>query len=402
MYDIFDDIFDDGGYGMSAEDVDAELAFEAAMDIDDYDPAYEGFGDVMGKIGQGIQNFARNAIRKIKELFVKIGQFIREKFAGMRLKGEANDSKTLAKLLEKLDSRVKQASPETKRETKAKVDAIKRRIMGAIDANRSMISKVNTTLSNSVTIFKALQTIGNQYITKMKSMLDAGNNEDNDTTGNDLAERVNALLNKMRSVDSQVEDYVGDLKDALEVKDTEQAYGFNASKLSAIMKEVTFSKVDFRAVYAAAKVADDIAKTGQDAADDLGARINGQKRTFQAGTAVGTNSNDRNKRSAYRYNSGNMIWSDIPKDEEDDLKFKGSTSENAHRLITNWNDYAKSVTTGCQMLNHIKSQVTSVSNRGSSVKNKTSGREFNSVRGVDLKGNPDYTTGENYGSAEGN
>ena len=398
MYDIFDDIFDDGGYGMSAEDVDAELAFEAAMDIDDYDPAYEGFGDVMGKIGQGIQNFARNAIRKIKELFVKIGQFIREKFAGMRLKGEAKDSKTLAKLLEKLDSRVKQASPETKRETKAKVDAIKRRIMGAIDANRSMISKVNTTLSNSVTIFKALQTIGNQYITKMKSMLDAGNNEDNDTTGNDLAERVNALLNKMRSVDSQVEDYVEDLKDALEIKDTEQAYGFNASKLTAIMKEVTFSKVDFRAVYAAAKVADDIAKTGQDAADDLGGRIAGMKRKFAAGGVANGHFSD--SRDAYRRQSGSMRWTQLDKDEEEDLKFRGSTSENAHRLITNWNDYAKSVTTGCQMLNHIKSQVTSVSNGGSSVENKTSGREFDSVRGADFKANPDYTTGENYGQTE--
>lgn len=399
MYDIFDDIFDDGGYGMSAEDVDAELAFEAAMDIDDYDPAYEGFGDVMGKIGQGIQNFARNAIRKIKELFVKIGQFIREKFAGMRLKGEAKDSKTLAKLLEKLDSRVKQASPETKRETKAKVDAIKRRIMGAIDANRSMISKVNTTLSNSVTIFKALQTIGNQYITKMKSMLDPGNNEDNDTTGNDLAERVNALLNKMRSVDSQVADYVEDLKDALEIKDTEQAYGFNAGKLSAIMKEVTFSKVDFRAVYAAAKVADDIAKTGQDAADDLGGRLNNQRRTYQKAGIQGSVGNER---SAYRMSSGRMTWTDINANDNDaeDIKFKGTTTENAHRLLTNWNDYAKSVTTGCQMLNHIKSQVTSVSNGGSSVENKTSGREFNSVRGADFKGKPDYTTGENYGQTE--
>ena len=46
MYDIFDDIFDDGygydnDYGMSDTDVDVELAFEAAMaSSTDYDYDY--------------------------------------------------------------------------------------------------------------------------------------------------------------------------------------------------------------------------------------------------------------------------------------------------------------------------------------------------------------------------
>ena len=80
MYDIFDDIFDDGygydnDYGMSDTDVDVELAFEAAMASGtdyDYDYATEGFGDVMGKVGTRIADAARNMVRKIGEAFKQL------------------------------------------------------------------------------------------------------------------------------------------------------------------------------------------------------------------------------------------------------------------------------------------------------------------------------------------
>ena len=79
MYDIFDDIFDDDyGYGMSSEDIDAELAFEAAMGIEDYDPAYEGIGDALGKIGTKIQEGLRNLLRKVKEVFARIIKFVKD------------------------------------------------------------------------------------------------------------------------------------------------------------------------------------------------------------------------------------------------------------------------------------------------------------------------------------
>ena len=122
MYDIdiFDDIFDDDygyaneGYGMSDTDVEVELAFEAAMSGNSdyyYDPAYEGFGDTMSKIGGKIADFARNAVRKIGELFKKLGQWLKDKFAPIRAKSASKDNKTLAQTLKALDKQVERAAP---------------------------------------------------------------------------------------------------------------------------------------------------------------------------------------------------------------------------------------------------------------------------------------------------
>lgn len=402
MYDIFDDIFDDDyGYGMSSEDIDAELAFEAAMGIEDYDPAYEGIGDALGKIGTKIQEGLRNLLRKVKEVFARIIKFVKDKFAGVRAKATArsSDSKTLTKFLQKLDSHVKSAT--NKKEAQARVASIKRKIMQAIDKTRSTMSSINNTLSDSVTIFQALQKIGKQYEKLMRSVLTAGNNDDNETTGNDLADRVNSVLDKMDSTTKKIDNLVDELKDELTIDSSDNTLGFDASKLTAILSEITFEKIDFRAVYAAADTAVRISDDGQKTADELNARISDKKRVYERGSV--TNSNNDEAWDNYKFAPGKSKWASLNDQDDKDLKFSGSTSENAKVLCQNWFDFAQAVSKGTQMLNYIREQTTTIaaSNNGASVSGKFEGKKpSSSSRWSNDNGKPNYSRYESYLNAQ--
>lgn len=362
MYDIFDDIYDDYSYDMTPEDLDAELAFEAAMSIDSYEPAYEGFRDVMSNIGTGIQNFVRNAIRKIRELFEKVGKFIKDRFAGLRLKGMKGDSATLAGILKRLDRRVNSASPENRAKVKGQADKIKRAIMHAIDSQRSAISTINRTLSDSVTIFKALEGLGKQFISAMMAKLDPGSNQKDDYAGNDLAERTNTLLDKFSGIEGTCISTWQNVFDDIETPD-----GIESSQIKDILREVTKEKVDFRAVLAASAICDNICERGKDACGKLAARVNNMKRGFNVSAS---NTGKANSLRHYNYTGDDATWEGLDttsgSDDDKNLKFDNTSAESAKTMCANWNRYASAVSNAANMLYKIKTTLESQGGSGNS------------------------------------
>lgn len=328
MYDIFDDIFDDGygsnGYGMSDTDVDVELAFEAAMSSDYgyYAPAYEGFGDVMGKIGTKIADAARNMVRKIGELFKKIASWVRDKLAPLRAKSTSHDNKPLQQVLKSLDRQVQNATGERKAQVKERVARVKRAIMQTIDAYRSSNAKLNKILSDGVSIFKAAQTIGKSFIEKLNAAVASGSEKGNTDDGNDLVDKMNALERRYATM-------AMDVKDSMDVDDDERIKTIigkempgSSSRMTEILKLIKWDKIDFRAIFAAEAELRVTCNQGSAAAERLQNKLN-------------------DKYSGYKKAGTKFTRDDNMDITDNNKKFDDESRQNLSALVANWNQFAE-------------------------------------------------------------
>lgn len=326
MYDIFDDIFDDGygsnDYGMSDTDVDVELAFEAAMGTGtdyEYDYATEGFGDVMGKIGTKIADTARNMVRKIGVMFKKIAAWVTDKLAPLRAKSASGDNKALQQVLKSLDKQVSSASGPRKAEVKQKVARIKRAIMQAIDSTKGSVSKINRALSDGVSVFKAAKSIGNSFIEKMNSAVAYGAEKGNTDDGNDLIDKMNSLERRYSTLCVAIKEALDPEEDerAMEIIRTEMPGG--ESRFSEILKAIKFDKVDFRAIFAAEGELKVTCNQGADACSRLEKKLD--------------NKYDRYKSEGTRY------VRDTDASIEEKNRFDADSRQYLSALIANWSKF---------------------------------------------------------------
>ena len=327
MYDIFDDIFDDGygydnDYGMSDTDVDVELAFEAAMGTGtdyEYDYATEGFRDAMGKIGTKIADSARNMVRKIGEMFKKLGQWVKDRIAPLRAKAASGDNKALQQVLKSLDRQVQNASGPRKAEMKQKVARIKRAIMQSIDAQKRAVNIMNRALNDGVSIFKAARSIGQSFIEKLQSAVAYGNEKGNTDDGNDLVDKMNSLLSRYTQIvhtwDHALDDTESD--EINEIIKNEMPGG--SDRMKAIIKAVKFDKVDFKAIFAAEAELQVTCSQGQDAANRLTKKL-------------------EDKYEGYRKDdSGKWGRGDIELSKNE--KFDSTSRQYLSALLANWNKF---------------------------------------------------------------
>lgn len=345
MYDIFDDLFEDDfaleGYRDSS-DIDTELAFEAAMSLDtSYDPAYEGFGDVMGRIGDAVKTGARNLIRKVKEAFAKLGQWIRDRFAGMRAGAAKGESKTLQRVLKSLDNRVKNASGEDKRRVKEKVDKIKRGIMRAIDSSRAEIEQINKQLTNGLAIFEAMQKVGEQYIKKIRSRMTEGNNTDNTADGNDIKDKADALSRKFEEMDRAIQTAIDN--HARSMSENKKMADNKSGDLGKIIDEVVKDKINFVAIQNASTVLLRICQEGKSAAEEFERRLQDERGVY-------SRKYDETKKTSTIYVGPEDIKSK-------DLKFDETSKASGNILIHNWYNYTRDVTRFSTALKEIASKL---------------------------------------------
>lgn len=338
MYDIFDDIFDDGygynDYGMSDTDVDVELAFEAAMASStdyDYDYATEGFRDAMGKIGNKIADTARNMVRKIGELFRKIASWIKDRFAPIRAKSAAKDNKTLAQVLKALDGQVERAAPNRKAEVKQKVARVKRAIMQYIDGQKREIDVINRCYSDMAGIVNALKPIGTSFIEKMNGAVMAGSEKDNTDDGNELIDKMNALQRRMADIVRTVRQAESDLENSDAMKVIEDDLPGGEDKLKAILFRVKFDKIDMRALFTAEDQVQVICHQGEDACERLEQKLNDHYKKW----------NQTTRSNEY-----------VPYDDktDKDKKFDDTSKEHLSALVGNWKKYADYVQSISNML----------------------------------------------------
>lgn len=335
MYDIFDDIFDDGygydnDYGMSDTDIEVELAYEAAMGAGtnyDYDYATEGFGDVMGKVGTRIADAARNMVRKIGELFQKISQWVKDKLAPLRAKSASSDNKALSQVLKALDRQVQNATGERKAMVKQKVARVKRAIMQMIDGSRRDIAELNRQLSDGVSIFKAAQSIGKSFIEKMNAAVMGGSEKGNTDDGNDLVSKMNDLQRRYAAMVTKINDFFrsDDSHDDLMETITKEMPGSSA-RFAEIMKAIKWDKVDMRAIFAAEAELHVTCNQGKDAAARLANKLNDKYSGFVKTTNNGTT----------RY-----VRNDSLQITKEDQKFDDESRENLQALTLNWNKFAQ-------------------------------------------------------------
>ena len=336
MYDIFDDIFDDGygydnDYGMSDTDVEVELAFEAAMasstDYDyDYDDATEGFGDVMSKVGNKVADVARNMVRKIGELFRRLRQWLVDKFAPLRAKAMAKDNKTLTQVLKALDGQVDRAAPNRKAEVKQKVARVKRAIMQYIDSTKREVDMANRAISDLVGIAKAYKTIGTSFIEKMNNAVAYGSESENTDDGNDLVEKMNALERRAAPPVKVLEDALStnaDGKDdAIKIINDELPGGLE--KMSKILFKVKFEKIDLSKFFEVDAELQIICKQGEEAANRLQLKLGDQYKKWDART-------------------GKNEVANYDKAKDSDRMFDDTSKEHLSALVGNWKKYADTV-----------------------------------------------------------
>ena len=339
MYDIFDDIFDDGygynDYGMSDTDVDVELAFEAAMASDtdydfDFDYATEGLGDVMSKVGTKIADSARNMLRKIGQMFEKLAQWVKDRIAPLRAKSASGDNKALQQVLKSLDRQVTNASGPRKAEVKQKVARIKRAIMQSIDNNRRDISQINKILSDGVSIFKAAQSINKRFIEKMNAAVAYGSEKGNTDDGNDLIDKMNALTKRYATMNVSLKNIINntDSDSALDEIITKELPGGN-TRMNEILKAIKWEKVDMRAIYAAEAELRVTCTQGKEAASRLQKKLDNK----YTGYKQGDSSQDRpNPNKYYRTEM------DITDSEK---QFDADSRQNLSALLVNWNKFVK-------------------------------------------------------------
>ena len=290
MYDIFDDIFDDGygsnDYGMSDTDVDVELAFEAAMGTGtdyEYDYATEGFRDAMGKIGTKIADTARNMVRKIGEMFKKISKWVTDKLAPLRAKSASGDNKALQQVLKALDRQVSNASGPRKAEVKQKVARIKRAIMQAIDTTKGSVSKINRALSDGVAVFKAAKTIGNSFIEKMNAAVAYGAEKGNTDDGNDLIDKMNSLERRYATLCTAIKEALDPEEDERAMQIIKDEMPGGESRFNEILKAIKFDKVDFRAIFAAEGELKVTCSQGAEACNRLDTKLNDKYSRYEKG-----------------------------------------------------------------------------------------------------------------------
>ena len=336
MYDIFDDIFDDGygydnDYGMSDTDVDVELAFEAAMGADsdyEYDYATEGFGDVMGKIGTKIADSARNMLRKIGQMFEKLAQWVKDRIAPLRAKSASGDNKALQQVLKSLDRQVTNASGPRKAEVKQKVARIKRAIMQTIDNNRRDISQINKILSDGVSIFKAAQSINKSFIEKMNAAVAYGSEKGNTDDGNDLIDKMNALTKRYSTMNISLKNIINnnDNDEALDDIITKELPG-GKTRMNEILKAIKWEKVDMRAIYAAEAELKVTCTQGSEAAIRLQKKLDNKYTGYKQGDG------SKNMPNKNRYYRSEM---DITESEK---QFDADSRQNLSALLVNWNKF---------------------------------------------------------------
>ena len=328
MYDIFDDIFDDGygsnDYGMSDTDVEVELAFEAAMGTGtdyEYDYATEGFRDAMGKMGTKIAATARNMVRKIGEMFRKIVKWVTDKLAPLRVKSKSSDNKALQQVLKALDRQVENASGPRKAEVKQRVARVKRAIMQYIDFFRDSVSKINKVLNDGVSVFKAAQSIGKSFIEKMNAAVMAGSEKGNTDDGNDLIDKMNSLEKRYASMVSSLNEILEDDGDDSINEIIDKEMPGSTSRMVEVLKAIKWDKVDFRAIFAAEAELRVTCNQGQDASDRLIRKLNDLYSGFKK--------------------NGNVY------DRHDDLqitdpnkKFDDDSRQNLSALTLNWQKFA--------------------------------------------------------------
>lgn len=334
MYDIFDDIFDDGygyndNYGMSDTDVEVQLAFEAAMGSDsyydyDYDYATEGFKDFMSGVGTKIADSARNMVRKIGEMFRKIGQFVTDRLAPLRAKATSSDNKALQQVLKSLDQQVARATGPRKAEIKQKVARVKRAIMQSIDAMRSSISIINRALSDGVSIFKAAQSIGKSFIEKMNAAVADGSEKGNNDDGNDLIDKMNNLERRYASLVVTINNALDPEKDERVADIIREEMPGSSERLNDIIKAVKFDKVDFRAIFAAEAELRVTCKQGEEASKRLTTKLDDKYATYKKDSA-----SNRYR----RYDDANI--------EKDTQKFDETSRQYLSALIGNWSKFTE-------------------------------------------------------------
>ena len=336
MYDIFDEIFDDGygydnDYGMSDTDVDVELAFEAAMASStdyDYDYATEGLGDIMSKVGTKIADSARNMLRKIGQMFEKIAQWVKDKMAPLRAKSASGDNKALQQVLKSLDRQVEHASGPRKAEIKQKVARIKRAIMQAIDRNRSDISQINKILSDGVSIFKAAQSINKSFIEKMNAAVASGSEKGNTDDGNDLIDKMNSLTRRYAEMNVSINNIINntDKDDSIdEIINKEMPGG--STRFNQILKAIKWEKVDMRAIFAAEAELRVTCTQGNEAATRLRKKLDNKYTGYKQGD------NTQNRPNQNKYYRTEM---DITEDEK---QFDAESRQNLSALLVNWEKF---------------------------------------------------------------
>ena len=389
MYDIFDDLFEDdfafesyNGYDDSTS-IDTELAFEAAMSLDteySYDPAYEGIGDVMGNIGAAVKSGVRNIIRKIKEAFMKLGRWIKDRFAGVRALSNKGDSKTLAKTLRSLDEQVKRASKDQRGRIKEKVDRIKRAIMRALDSVRSTAEKLRTQFTNGIVIFEALQKIGKSFITAMRNRLLSGNNEDNTEDGSDLADKSNDLVRKFEQLDQTIVNLISDMNTEIQ-KSTEDAEGKGA-KISIIIREITLDKIDVRPIHSASQIASRICDEGAATATELERRVNDGVGVYDI--------HKKGMKSISMREHRDDVYSDTKKGYED-LRLDNTSKASASILARNWGNFTTAVKKCSEYLDKIFVRVnTNFRQHGRTVDQVSGNAEKIGTYGINSTIRPDY------------
>ena len=346
MYDIFDDIFDDGygynDYGMSDTDVDVELAFEAAMGsgYDDYDYAYEGFSDTMGKIGNKIADTARNMVRKIGELFRKLGAWLKDKFAPIRAKSASKDNKVLAQTLKALDGQVQRAAPNRKAEVKQKVARVKRAIMQVIDSTKRTIDIVNRAFSDMVGIANAMKPIGTSFIEKMNAAVMDGSEKENSEDGNDLIDKMNALERRSADIEAKIKEAMSDLSNSDANKIIDDELPGQSEKMRRILYYVKFDKIDMSGLFRVENVLQEICTQGRDASDRLQTKLGDQYMRWNRDTRT-------NEPTSYDRNNA--------RDRE--RMFDNTSKEHLSSLINNWGKYEKMVQTFSSGIVRIGNQI---------------------------------------------
>lgn len=358
MYDIFDDLFEDAyesSYEYDDVILNSDLAFEAAMAIPDYDPAYEGFGDMVDKAKSGLRNIGnkisyklKSLLKKIAETFKKAYRWITERFAGVRTAMLKKKSNILADVLKELDNSVKNAgSAESKKNAKIKADKVKRAIMAAIDGKRKTISLLNNVLADVYVIVKGLTELNKRYIGALKTAIESKSSED----GTDLKEKHEALFEKFENVEERFSKAIEDLQEYRDsFKDDTSAY---SAKITKIVGEVVKDKIDATQLTKAIDTLEKMCVDGTNEAAKLGAKISdyyiSSAATYKKNTQFDAKTNNSEspvefEEAKYSQVSATKRADDLEKysDQLFDDPGNGETDQrlNAGRLVEAWRDFS--------------------------------------------------------------